>query len=399
MRFPELTRIFEKQCYRRLGDAYSEASRLLRFRKVVEEVRKQKGPPLKLLENKLSTSSKSWDPRGKKLAKATIASVVKITALLQLVQIKEQRVFELPKNSAILGLSPLNERNERDYTRKELSKEEKIYFLKKILENDSVTVLALLSLIEAKFGISSRDFREYHYNFIKINESLYRSAKPSFQKSVSNTMSILKKNIEGQQKSDVERAKEEYLRKRGFPMKGRKRKEGPPEYAKRIGMVRGWLEDLQLVKNAKLTPCGKRLLQNEAIYVEKGGDMTIRILLPEYDIIEQVFEEIPQKMRDKKINEDVITKMCSIAYGHDLSSKTYSFEDFYKFVTRGFDILKNETYYQANLDAVKEYVEIKSICEKNHFPDFDFYRGRIQQIPGITLLRSQRGRGYLVIRK
>lgn len=400
MRFPELTRLLKKQCCRRLGDAYSEAGKLIRFRKVLEEVKKQKGPSLKLLEKKLAITSPNWDV---KLKEATIASVIKIAALLQLVQIKEQRVYEVGKNSAIVALPPMNERMERDYTQKELSKEEKIYFLKKILENDSVTIFALLSLIEAKSDISSENFRDYHYNFIKINKSLYSSAKHPFKKLVSNRMFDLKKNVEGPpKKSEFEIAREEYLRKRGLT-KVKRKKEGPPEYSKRIEMVKGWLKDLQLVKNGDLTIYGKRLLQDnriysEKIYSKKIGNLTVRILLPEYDVLKQVFNEMPRKIRDKKLSEDEIAKLCANSYGYDLSSKTYSFEDFYNFVKQGFDILRDKTYFQANLDAIKEYVEIKSVCEKNYFPKFDLYISKLQKLSGVTLLRSQRGRGYLVIR-
>ena len=291
-------------------------------------------------------------------------------------------------------------------------------------------LLSYLSLLNDQYP-PSKNFTDYLKQMVEYVAELYKTAKPLFSSKINDDLESFLETLRGgfsnvpldpfqkarRKNETIREASERVLRKK-YPEKivrailsGQTAKaEGPPTYEKRLSMLRRWCIYLQLISEKQLlTTFGRNLLFHPKIYRERRNGFNISLLLPEQEILKEIFDEVPDVFAQNTIvKTDVQNSYFEIAantYGYDLySSYTFSEKELFDRVWEAYKAFIVGEFRQVNLDAIKELIDIQAVISHNCVVS-DF-RNRIVKIQNdypdiVNIMRSPFGLrlGYIFIRK
>lgn len=424
MKYFEVINLLKPQILRKLGSTYSEAGNLPAFRYIVDFVHRNSGLTIEKVRRKLVIPK----GKGKNLALKTLINLVEIARLLRLIEIKQNIVYAKSGEIAIIGC-PRAKLGPKGYI-DSLTQEEKLYFLPRILEREGNMLLSYLSLLNDQYP-PSKNFTDYLKQMVEYVAELYKTAKPLFSSKINDDLESFLETLRGgfsnvpldpfqkarRKNETIREASERVLRKK-YPEKivrailsGQTAKaEGPPTYEKRLSMLRRWCIYLQLISEKQLlTTFGRNLLFHPKIYRERRNGFNISLLLPEQEILKEIFDEVPDVFAQNTIvKTDVQNSYFEIAantYGYDLySSYTFSEKELFDRVWEAYKAFIVGEFRQVNLDAIKELIDIQAVISHNCVVS-DF-RNRIVKIQNdypdiVNIMRSPFGLrlGYIFIRK
>lgn len=424
MKYFEVMNLLKPQILRKLEDAYSEAGNLPAFRYIVDFIHRKSGMTMeKITRNLIIPKGK-----GENLAPQTLKSLIKIAKLLRLIDVKQNIVYAKSSEIAIIGC-PRAKLGPKAYI-DSLTKEERLYFLPRILEREGNMLLGYLSLLNDQLA-PSENFIAYLKQVIEYIAKLYESAKPLFSSKISRDLKSFLEVLRGEssdlysdpfektrRKSETIREISERVLRKKYPEKivrailsGQTAKvKGPPTYEKRLDMLRRWCVYLQLTNEKQLlTTFGRSLLFHPKIHQNSRNGFNISLLFPEQEILKEIFEEIPDVFApDYVMKTDVQNTYFEIAansYNYNLhSSCAFSEREFFDRVWKAYKAFITGEFRQVNLDAIKELIDIHTVISRNCVVS-DF-RNRImkmqQKYPDmVNIMRSPFGLklGYIFMRK